>query len=147
MLAEWVPNGSDGPMPLDDPSRFRLEIMFNEERDERLVLLAKPAAAAATGGESRDPAAEPGPSVRVSLPAVEAIRQSPLGLPVLAPEALIFLKATAYWAQPKYQEKRPYDEEDARALLPLLGPGPRRWLRESIQSCFPDHRWLAWPEW
>lgn len=144
MLAEWVPNGSDGPMPLDDPSRFRLDIMFNEEREGRLVLLAKPVASAGAG-EGRAP--ETGPRAGVSLPAAEAIRRNALGLPALVPEALIFLKATAYWAQPAYQEKRPYDEEDARALLPLVGPGQRPWLRESVESCFPGHPWLEWPDW
>jgi hypothetical protein len=139
MLAEWVPNGSDGPMPLDDLSRFRLDIMFNERDGEHLMLLAKPA-----GGVPVETLA--GSSGRVSLPLDEAIRVNRYGIPSLVPEGVAFLKATAYWSQPKYQAKRPYDEADGMALLPLLSPEKRAWLRDAVGALFPEHPWLSWPE-
>ena len=140
MLAEWVPNGSDGPMPIDDLSRFRLDIMFNERTENELFLLAKAPAPSAGGEVSRgDESAR-----RVSLPISEAIRTNPLGLPSLIPAALIYLKGTAYWSSPEYQAKRPYDETDSAALLPLVPAPERAWLRESIGALYPDHPWLDW---
>lgn len=140
MLAEWVPNGSVGPMPLDDPSRFRLDIMFNERTADGLTLLAKPPAVSA-GGEGLVVDDRP----RLTwLPLDQAIRVNPLGLPSLAPEAIFYLKATAYWSSPNYQAKRPHDATDSAALLPLVPTRARAWLRESIAALYPEHPWLAW---
>lgn len=137
MLAEWVPNGSQEPMPVDDLSRFRLEVMFNERSDGGLKLLANQA-----GGKPGDRL--PMPREPVWLPLDGAIRVNPLGMPSLVPEALIFLKATGYWSNPRYQARRPYDETDSAALLPLLSPDQRAWLGVSIGALYPDHPWLAW---
>lgn len=139
MLAEWVPNGSDGPMPLDDPSRFRLDVMFNERSGDDLFLLAKAPAPSAGGQPVREEQAR-----RISLPLTQAVRVNPLGLPSLVPAALIYLKGTAYWSSPKYQARRPYDESDSAALLPLLSAADRAWVRASIAALHPDHPWLSW---
>jgi hypothetical protein len=57
-----------------------------------------------------------------------------LGLPTLAPEAVLFYKAIG-WI-------RPHDEADFRALAPSLDGAARHWLREALLTLRPDHSWL-----
>lgn len=58
-----------------------------------------------------------------SLPQDRFAILSPLGLPIVAPEALAFYKATG--------ERRPRDDEDLANLLPLLDVHQSRWLQEA----------------
>jgi hypothetical protein len=64
-------------------------------------------------------------SPRVTLPGARFALQSAWGLPVLAPEALLFYKSLG--------EHRPHDEEDLANLLPHLDERQRAWL-DSVLS-------------
>jgi hypothetical protein len=55
---------------------------------------------------------------------------------------IAFYKATAYWKDPKIKP-RAFDETDFVALVPLLAPERRAWLRDAIAARFADHPWLA----
>jgi hypothetical protein len=78
---------------------------------------------------------------RLTLPLTDCIRESPQGLPMPAPEVLMFFKATAYRDLPGYP--RPRDLEDFLALLKLLGSSERGWLGQAIGTVHPDHAWLT----
>ncbi len=77
---------------------------------------------------------------RVTLPLAGSIRQSGWGLPMLAPEVILFYKATLYVGTKNHL--RPRDEADKVALLPHLAERQRRWLREAISLVYPNHPWL-----
>ena len=79
---------------------------------------------------------------RVALPLAECIRQSGWGLPTLAPEAILFFKATLYVGTKNHL--RPRDEADFVALLPLLTEEQRQWLREAVSGVYVgDHPWVG----
>lgn len=82
----------------------------------------------------------PGP--RIARPLHRCVRESAAGIPTATPEVLIFFKATAYWGQYGDRYPRAADKADARALLPLLGPGERDWLRDAIAMLIHSHPWL-----
>jgi hypothetical protein len=67
------------------------------------------------------------------LPVEEATWVTDDGVRVLNPEIVLLFKST---------NGRPKDRRDLEVALPLLEPGPRRWLRESIARLRPDHPWL-----
>lgn len=71
---------------------------------------------------------------RVALALEAAVRPSQWGVPVEAPEVLLFYKAG---------EIRDRDERDFLAVLPLLMPGQRRWLGDALARVHPGHAWLA----
>lgn len=76
-----------------------------------------------------------GTTPEVRIPLSQAIRRSAWGVPTVAPELLLLYKATS--------EIRAHDEADFRALLPLLSPAERGWLRAAIAALHPDHDWLG----
>jgi hypothetical protein len=74
----------------------------------------------------RDPA--------VRRPIARALRASPAGVRVLAPEVVLLYKSKA---------PRPADEHDFRVGRSLLDAGARAWLRDGLARQAPDHRWIA----
>jgi hypothetical protein len=79
---------------------------------------------------------------RVVLPLTECIGQSPWDLPTVAPEVILFFKATLYVGTKNHL--RPHDEADFVALLPLLTEGQREWLREAISDVYDgQHPWVG----
>jgi hypothetical protein len=79
------------------------------------------------------------PEPLVMAPLAGSIRQSAWGLPTVAPEVILFLKATLYAGTKNHL--RPRDEADFIALLPQLTPARRRWLRDSMLAVDPGHPW------
>jgi hypothetical protein len=69
---------------------------------------------------------------RVTYTVRDAIRESAWGVPVVAPEVLLFFKS---------RDLRRRDRLDFAALLPQLGAGQRAWLRDA--SAQLGHPWLA----
>jgi hypothetical protein len=70
----------------------------------------------------------------VVLPLAALVVESPVGLPVLAPEVQLLYKA-------KYH--RPKDEHDFRRALPLLSAAQRAWLAGTLCEYHPGDPWLA----
>ena len=70
----------------------------------------------------------------VGLPLRRAVQQSAWGVPVAAPEVLLFFKASG-------RRIRLRDDLDFRALLPELTDGQRDWLHEAISLV--GHPWLT----
>jgi hypothetical protein len=70
--------------------------------------------------------------IRVSLKT--AIRHTSRGVPYLAPELQLLYKSRVI---------RPQDQADFECAAPLLGTPARAWLRESLRTIDPNHRWLA----
>jgi len=78
---------------------------------------------------------------RVAMPLAGCIRQSGWGLPTVAPEVILFYKATLYVGTKNHL--RPHDEADLVALLPLLSEGQRAWLREAVSRVYVgEHPWV-----
>ena len=75
---------------------------------------------------SRDP--------RVAFAVEESVKQSPWGIPTVAPDVLLAFKAL---------ERRPQDEQDFDALLPHLTPVQRARLRDAIAHIDPHHGWMT----
>jgi hypothetical protein len=79
---------------------------------------------------------------RVALPLAACIRQSGWSLPTVAPEVILFFKATLYVGTKNHL--RPRDEADFAALLPLLRPEQRRWLRTAVADVYVgEHPWVS----
>ncbi len=72
---------------------------------------------------------------RVALPLAVCIRESGWGLPTVAPEVILFFKATLYVGTKNHL--RPTDEADFLALLPELSEGQREWLRRIRTAVLP----------
>lgn len=72
------------------------------------------------------------PSIR--RPRAQMVRRSTQGVPYLAPQAVLLLKA-------KYQ--RPKDEQDFEAALPRLSPDERSQLGQWLEHLHPGHVWSA----
>ncbi|HET7095717.1 MAG TPA: hypothetical protein VFI22_19650, partial [Thermomicrobiales bacterium] len=70
---------------------------------------------------------------RLRLPYDRLIERAGDGIPDAAPEVVLLFKAKA---------ARPKDEADFAAVLPLLDPERRTWLRAALASVHPGHRWL-----
>jgi len=99
---------------------FGLDINLNERSGRDWVL-------------SREP--------RVAMPLPRCIRQSGWGLPAVAPEVILFYKATLYVGTKNHL--RPRDEADFVALLPQLSEGQRKWLREVVSRVYEgEHPWV-----
>lgn len=79
---------------------------------------------------------------RLALPIAEAFRETPWGIPALAPEVVAYFKATAYHER-KDLKPRPHDIIDFEAILEVIGPPGRQWLSQAIAAKYPDHAWLA----
>jgi hypothetical protein len=123
------PPEESGPLPERfDPSGMRilfatdgfwLDVCLGERSGREWVLNADP---------------------RVALPLAECIRESEWGLPTVAPEVLLFFKATLYVGTKNHL--RPRDEADFVALLPLLTDEQRAWLREAVSRVYVgEHPW------
>lgn len=69
---------------------------------------------------------------RIRLPIARLGRRSASGLPYQTPEVQLFYKAKG---------RRPKDEEDFAAALPVLDPEQRRWLDEALELVHGDHTW------
>ena len=71
---------------------------------------------------------------RVTRPVAGIGSRADAGIPYLRPEIQLFYKAKG---------RRPKDELDLAAALPLLGLPEREWLRQAITlTSGPDHAWL-----
>ena len=80
---------------------------------------------------------------RVVMPLASCIQQSSWGLPMVAPEVILFFKATLYVGTKNHL--RPRDEADFAALLPLLTDEQRVWLREAVACVYDgEHPWAGW---
>jgi hypothetical protein len=55
------------------------------------------------------------------------------GIRYLRPEIVLTYKARL---------RRPKDEPDFQATLPVLTADRRAWMREALQSLVPEHHWL-----
>jgi hypothetical protein len=75
---------------------------------------------------------------RISLPLAHAVRASRWGVPVTAPETVLFLKAVA---------PRRRDWRDFVACLPRLDGQQLAWLRDAIERTYPEHPWVTALEW
>ena len=104
-----------------DPEGFDLEVLLNERSGTEWAL-------------SREP--------RVALELRRCARKSVWGLPTVAPQVLLFYKATAYFGIEQYEGRRLQDEPDFAALIPQLGASGAAWLREAIGTVQPGHPWL-----
>lgn len=94
------------------------DLQFNDRQGETMVLGADP------------------PIARSLRHAIRQVR----GLPVLAPEVILFFKATAYWERAEYP--REHDLSDFKALAALLGREDAQWLRDAMRAVDADHPWL-----
>lgn len=56
------------------------------------------------------------------------------GIRYLRPEIVLVYKARL---------RRPKDDPDFEATLPVLSPGQRQWIREALAEVAPDHPWLT----
>lgn len=72
------------------------------------------------------------PRIRRSMST--AVRQSPGGLPYLAPEIQLLYKSKA---------PRERDEMDFARTYPLLAPDARHWLQDALELVNPDHSWIT----
>jgi hypothetical protein len=78
---------------------------------------------------------------RIAMPLAAGVRQSGWGLPTVAPEVILFFKATLYVGTKNHL--RPHDEADFVALLPQLSEGQRAWLREAVTRVYVgEHPWM-----
>jgi hypothetical protein len=71
---------------------------------------------------------------RIRRPMSTVVRQSPEGLPYLAPEIQLLYKSKA---------PRERDELDFSHTCRRLAPEARRWLRDALELVKPDHQWIA----
>lgn len=70
---------------------------------------------------------------RIRRPLSEASRFTEQGIPVLARDIVLLHKAGL---------DRERDRDDLAAIEPDLEPTERRWLRDSLEVCWPGHAWL-----
>jgi len=71
---------------------------------------------------------------RISRPIESVIRVSPDGIPYQRPEISLLFKARRRWEK---------DEADFAAVVPVLEPADRAWLRDAIALTEPTrHPWL-----
>lgn len=106
------------------PEEFDLELIFNRDGRGSWVLNSEPA---------------------LALPLERAIQPFAGGVPLAAPEVLLFYKSRICHGCPGCSAPnrlRRRDEADFRALTPRLARGQRRWLREALALCEPGHPWL-----
>jgi hypothetical protein len=68
----------------------------------------------------------------ITRPLTEVVRRSE-GMPYLAPEIQLLYKA---------RSPRPWDEDDFHGVAPLLHSNARAWLRQALERCDAEHRWI-----
>jgi hypothetical protein len=136
--ASWAPNNADrwwdgeqqitvpghfharapelsGPVPADGIATTEDGFILDIQVDDRM------------GGEwvlSREPL--------LTVPLRDAVQMSPWGVPMAAPELLLFFKA---------RDMRRRDKLDFQRLLPRLSPEKRAWLHDAL--ALVGHPWLA----
>jgi Aminoglycoside-2''-adenylyltransferase len=71
---------------------------------------------------------------RIRCPVSSAIRRNPEGIAYLAPEIQLLYKSRATRAR---------DHADFHHVVPHLDHAARTWLRESLMSTNPEHRWIS----
>ena len=71
-----------------------------------------------------------GPDIRGPVNAIGKVSND--GIPYLAPEILLFYKAS---------DRRPKDETDFTAVLPFLDSAQRQWLGDALTRTFGTHPW------
>lgn len=110
-----------GPLPEDGvcspAAGWWLDIQIDHRASDEWVLSAEP---------------------RIALPLADAVSVSPWGVPVAAPEALLYFKS---------REPRRRDWRDFVALLPHLDHDQRNWLAEAIAATDAGHPWIAALRW
>jgi hypothetical protein len=100
---------------------FWLDVPFGERSGQDWVLNSEP---------------------RVALPLAACIRQCGWSLPTVAPEVILFYKATLYVGTKNHL--RPTDEADFAALLPLLSEEQRAWLWQAVSRVYVgEHPWVG----
>jgi hypothetical protein len=70
---------------------------------------------------------------RIRLPRAELIARTRDGIPYQQPEVALLFKA---------KHMREKDQRDFEDVVPLLGAGARRWLRDALELVHPGHEWL-----
>ena len=70
----------------------------------------------------------------IRRPRSAMIGTSANGVPYLKPEGVLIYKAKA---------RRPKDEADFAACVPLMDAAARRWLKDALARAHPGHPWLA----
>ena len=72
-------------------------------------------------------------NVTITRPMPEAVRRTGDGIPFLAPELQLLMKAKRCEAK---------DEADFAVVVGTLDDDARSWLRSSLERIHPGHRWL-----
>jgi hypothetical protein len=70
----------------------------------------------------------------LSVPLSEAVLHTPDGLPYMAPQLQLFMKA---------KDPRPKDEADFATVSPRLTDDQSAWLRAALTGHYPGHHWLS----
>jgi len=70
---------------------------------------------------------------RVTRPVGEITARAASGVPIVAPEIQLLYKAKHHLDK---------DEHDFRAVVGLLAPEQRAWLRDALEIVHPDDAWL-----
>ncbi len=110
--AEVPPDTGDIWCRPDGSTTWALQFMLDPGTDERWACKRSP---------------------MISLPMDQAVRRTGDGLPYLAPEAQLLMKAKGL---------RPRDEADFDVVLPALDDDQRSWLRVGLERVHPGHPWL-----
>ena len=91
---------------------WQLEIMLGESDDERWVFRRNPS---------------------ITRPLESLGRTTDEGIPYIAPEVILLFKA---------KRPRPKDQQDFDALIDLLAPPEKEWLRKALTTTHGNHTWL-----
>ena len=115
-LAPWAPDEPTDAhdiwcRPHGSPS-WAFQLMFNPGTRETWVSTRSPA---------------------VTRPMSLAVRRTGDGIPYLAPEVQLLMKAKGL---------RPKDEQDFANVVGVLDDEARAWLRAALERIHPGHRWL-----
>lgn len=78
----------------------------------------------------------------ITVPLADAARESPWGVPTLAPEVVLFYKGRGNHPVISPRPLRPNDQRDFEKLRPTLPADRKEWLRETLARVDPDHVWL-----
>jgi hypothetical protein len=71
---------------------------------------------------------------RIRRPMSAVVRQSPVGLPYLAPEIQLLYKS---------KTPRERDDADFDQIWPLLDADARTWLGDALELTTPHHNWIG----
>src|SRR6185437_4001703 len=99
---------------------FILDVQLDDREGDEWVLLREP---------------------RVAIPLARGILPSRWGVPMVAPEVLLFFKSRDDVNDVAHAGLRRRDKLDFVALLPYLSDDQRAWLRDAIGRC--GHPWSS----